>query len=170
MAKEVAAAEEAPKGGGKKKMLIIILAVVLVLVLAGGGAAVYLLTSKPAAEKQAGHEGANEEEHADEEHPPVYEKLEAFTVNLKGGESYLQVEVHLKVADAKVQEKLKQRMPEVRNDIIRILTSRSPEDLATQEGVDVLMADIQKQVNELLGAKKDSEGVKKVLFNAFIIQ
>lgn len=167
MAKEeAAAAPEQPKGKGKK-MLIIILAVVVLLVLVGGGAAVYLLTSKPAAEEQAGH---GEEEHADEEHPPVYEKLEAFTVNLGDGETYLQVEINLLLADAQVQEKIKQRLPEVRNDIIRLLSSKAPEELATLEGKDKLAADIQKAINDVLGAKKAAEGVKKVLFNAFIIQ
>lgn len=165
MAKEEAAAEQ-PKSGGKKKLFIIILAVVLLVVLAGGGAAVYLLTSKPAAEQQEGHEQAA----AEDEHPPVYEKLESFTVNLADGETYLQVEIQLQVADAKVQEKLKQRMPEVRNDIIRILSSKQPEELATLEGKDALAASILGKLNELLGAKKEAEGVKKVLFNAFIIQ
>ncbi len=158
-------------------MLIIILAVVVFVVLAGGGAAVWLLTSKPHAEQKADHadgEGdASEEDAGDEEAdaaPPIYEKLDQFTVNLADGESYLQVEIHLLIADAKVAEKLKQRMPEVRNDIIRLLSSMNAEDLAVLEGKDNLAKEIQTKVNELLGVKKASKGVKKVLFNAFIIQ
>lgn len=166
MAKEEETAVEPPKGKGKK-LLIIILAVVLLMVLAGGGAAVYLLTSKPAAEGAAHGEEAAAEEDA---HPPVYEKLESFTVNLADGETYLQVEIHLQVADAKVQEKIKQHMPEVRDGIIRLLSSKNAEELAVLEGKDKLAADVQKQLNDILGAKKDSMGVKKVLFNAFIIQ
>lgn len=177
MAKEEAAAAEKPKGGGKKT-LIIILGVVLFLALAGGGAVLYLLTSKPAAEKQAKHEdehaeegeGEGDGEEEEEEHPPVYEKLEAFTVNLSDGETYLQVEMHLHIADVKVQEKLKVRMPEIRDTIIRLLSSKSPEELAVPEGKDKLAVDLQKQVNSILGVKKASKGVKKVLFNAFIIQ
>lgn len=173
MAKEEAAAEAAPPKGKGKKMLFIILAVVGVLVLAGGGAAVYFLTSKPAAENQAKHgEEADAEEHEGdgEEHPPIYEKLESFTVNLMDGETYLQVEIHLLVADAQVQEKLKQRMPEIRDGIIRLLSGKSAEELSVPEGKAALATDVQKQVNSLLGVKKSSKGVKKVLFNAFIIQ
>lgn len=167
MAKEEAAAEAPPKGKGKKK-LVLILAVVAALLLAGGGAAIYLLT-KPTADKQARHGEAADSEEATDEHPPVYEKLESFTVNLADGETYLQVEIHLLVADAAVQEKLKQRMPEVRDNIIRLLSSKSSEELSGPEGKDALAADIQKQVNSLMGVKS-AKGVKKVLFNAFIIQ
>lgn len=182
MAKEEAAAEvEPPKKKGK--MLIIILAVVGVLVI-GGGVAAYMLLSKPAVEKDAKHgdeaaaegedagdgEGGDEEGHGDEEHPPVYIKLEAFTVNLADQESYLQTEIQLLVADAKVGEKMNARLPEVRDALIRLLSSKTGEELSQQEGKDKLATEIQKQVNEVLGIKKKSKGVKKVLFGAFIIQ
>lgn len=173
MAKEEAPAEvEPPKKKGK--MLIIIIAVVAVLVLAGGGAAVYLLTSKPAAEKKAGGHGDEEaqaeEAKAEEEHPPIYEKLETFTVNLADQQSYLQTEIQLMVADAKVQEKIQAHMPEVRDALIRLLSSKTAEELALPDGKDKLAEEIQKQMNEVLGIKKKANGVKKVLFASFIIQ
>jgi flagellar protein FliL len=172
MANEDAVAAEQPKGKGKK-MLIIVLAVVLLVVLAGGGAAFYLLSSKPAAEKQAkqsGDEEVEEEEEGEEEKPPIYEKLEPFTVNLADGESYLQVEINLKIADAKVADKLKLHMPEIKDGVLRLLSSQSAEELATVEGKDKLATEVQKTVNEILGVKKASRGVQKVLFPAFIIQ
>lgn len=177
MAKEEAVAEgAAPKKKGK--LMIIIIAVVAV-VLIGGGVGAYLLMSKPAAEKKAAHgdeeagaeeEGGDEEEHADEEHAPVYVKLEAFTLNLADDESYLQTEMQLLVADAKVGEKLNARLPEVRDALIRLLTSKTAEELSQPEGKDKLASEIQKQVNEVLGIKSKSKGVKKVLFGSFIIQ
>lgn len=177
MAKEEAPADaeqpsEAPKK--KSKMLIIIIAVVALLVLAGGGAAVYFLTAKPAAEKGAkdhGDEAAQEEEaQAEEEHPPVYERLETFTVNLSDQQSYLQTEIQLMVRDVKVQEKIKLHMPEVRDALIRLLSSKSVEELSQPDGKDKLAEEIRKQVNEVLGVKKKSQGVQKVLFASFIIQ
>lgn len=166
MAKEEPAAEvEQPKKKGK--LLIIILAVVGVLVI-GGGVGAYLLLSKPAAEKHDKH--GDEEAAAEDEHPPVYVKLEAFTVNLADQESYLQTEVQIMVADAKVGEKMNARLPEVRDALIRLLSSKTGEELSLQEGKDQLATEIQKQINEVLGIKKKSEGVKKVLFVAFIIQ
>jgi flagellar FliL protein len=167
MAKEEAAPEtQAPKS--KKKLLIVIIAVVLVLALAGGGAAFFLLGKKPDAEQQAEHD--EEEEANAEAHPPVYEKLETFTVNLADGETFLQVEISLLLADLKAQEKVKMHMPEVRDALLRLLSGKSPDELATTEGKDKLAAEVQVAVNEILGVKKASKGVKKVLFNGFIIQ
>jgi flagellar FliL protein len=176
MAKEEVAAEVvAPKKKGK--MLIIILAVVGILVI-GGGVGAYFLLSKPAAENKAGHgdeEAAASEADAEEEgdggdHAPVYVKLEAFTVNLADQESYLQTEMQLLVADAKVGDKINARLPEVRDAMIRLLSSKTAEELSQQEGKDVLAGEIQKQINQILGVKGKLKGVKKVLFGAFIIQ
>jgi flagellar FliL protein len=164
MAKEEPTPEAAPPKS--KKKLIIIVALLVALLALGGGAAFFLLAKKPTAEEQAKH--ADEE--AQDEHPPVYEKLETFTVNLADGESFLQVEIHLLVADPKVQEKIKMHMPEVRDGLLRLLSSKTAEELATPEGKDKLSKEVQGQVNDVLGVKKASKGVKKVLFNAFIIQ
>lgn len=162
MAKEEAAAIEPPKPRGKK-MLIIIAAVVLLVVVTVAA----LLLFMP---KQGGDGEQQAEVAAEEEHPPVYEKLDSFTVNLADGEAYLQVEIHLLVADATVQEKIKQHMPEVRDGVIRLLSSRTSEELSVLEGKDKLAADVQKQINDVLRVTKPDEGVRKVLFNAFIIQ
>lgn len=173
MAKEEPAAPEAAAAPKKKKTLLIIIAAVLVLVLVGGGLAVYLLATPPAAENQADAESAEhgaDEGEEEEGHPPIYEKLETFTVNLADGETYLQVEVSLKVADAKVQEKIKSRMPEVRDAMLRLLSSKSPEELAEVDGKDKLSKEIQKQMNQVIGAKGAGKGVQGVLFTAFIIQ
>lgn len=177
MSKEAAAPAEGEAPKKKSKLLIIIVAV-LAVVLIGGGAGAYLLLSKPATEKKAKAGHGDEEVAADEEEdggehgdelPPVYEKLETFTVNLADKESYLQTEVQLVLADAKMQEKIKARMPEVRDALIRLLSSKTAEELAQVEGKDKLAQEVQKAVNEVLGVKK-SKGVKKVLFAAFIIQ
>jgi flagellar FliL protein len=169
MAKEEEAATEVEQPKKKGKLLIIILAVVAVLVI-GGGVGAYLLLSKPAVEKNAKHGDEEVADGGEDEHPPVYVKLEAFTVNLADQESYLQTEMQLKVADAKVGEKINARLPEVRDALIRLLSSKTGEELSQQEGKDKLAIDIQKLINDVLGIKKQSEGVKKVLFGAFIIQ
>lgn len=166
MAKEEEAATEVEAPKKKGKLIIIILAVVAVLVI-GGGVGAYLLLSKPAVEANDKH--GDEEAEAEDEHPPVYVKLEAFTVNL-ADQVYLQTEVQLMVADAKVGEKMNARLPEVRDALIRLLSSKTGEELSQQEGMDKLAIEIQKQINDVLGVKKQSDGVKKVLFGSFIIQ
>ncbi len=164
---------EVPKKKGK---LLVIVIALLAVVLVGGGVGAYLLMSKPAVEKKAksAHKEAaaddKEEGEADDENP-VYEKLDQFTVNLSDPESHiLQTDVQLRLADTKVQEKLKVHMPEVRDALIRLLSSKTAAELATPEGKDKIGLEVQKSINEVLGVKKRSKGVKKVLFASFIIQ
>ena len=82
----------------------------------------------------------------------------------------MQTEMQLLVADAKVGDKINARLPEVRDAMIRLLSSKTAEELSQQEGKDVLAGEIQKQINQILGVKGKLKGVKKVLFGAFIIQ
>jgi flagellar FliL protein len=171
MAKEEVAAESvAPKPKGK---MLIILALVGVLVI-GGGIGAFLLLTKPAAEEHADQDGeesaAADDADDGKDEAPVYVKLEAFTVNLADQESYLQTEIQLLVADAKVGAKMNARLPEVRDAMIRLLSSKTAEELAQQEGKDKLALEIQTQINALLGFKDKLKGVRKVLFGAFIIQ
>ncbi len=163
MAKEEEVVDEGvpPK---KKKLLLMVVGVVGLVVLAGGGAAVYLLMTPPADGDTA--KAAVKQE----EGPPIYEKLDTFTVNLADHESYLQVEIALKVTDAKVQERIKLYMPEVRDALLRLLSSKSAAELAGSEGKERLAGEIQLQVNEVLGARDSAKGVKGVLFTSFIIQ
>ena len=158
----------------KKGKLLIIIIALLAVVLVGGGVGAYLLMSHPAADKKAKSANVATEDEgegdADDENP-VYEKLDQFTVNLSDPESHiLQTDVQLRLADAKVQEKLKVHMPEVRDALIRLLSSKTAAELATPEGKDKVGLEIQKSINEVLGVKKRSKGVKKVLFASFIIQ
>ncbi len=157
----------APKSRGK--LLIIIIAAVVILAI-GGGVAAYLLLSKPAAEENA--KQGEEDAHAEDEHPPVYEKLESFTVNLADQQYLLQVEeMTLLVEGPEIQEKIKKRLPEVRDALFRLLSSKTAEELFDKEGKDKLADEIRKEVNDILHIKGKGKGVKKVLFpKNFILQ
>lgn len=156
--------ENAAPTAGKKKMLIITLATLLFVVLAAGAAALFLLSGKPAGEQE------DEPVAEAEETVPIYERLETFTVNLADQESYLQVDISLKLADVKVQERLQQRMPEIRDVLLRVLSSKTAEELMTPEGKAELAKEVRKEVNGVLDVKKADRGVKDVLFTSFIIQ
>lgn len=163
MAKEQEAAEttEAPPKKGKKK-LIIILAAVLILLIAGVAAA-FLLLSSPA-DENANHQAA-EEDHG----PPIYASLEPITIKLADGETYLQVEIKLRMATPESQEKLKEYLPEIRSDILGVLAGKQPDEISTQEGMAKLADELKVLINGVLKAK-EGEGVKKVLFGSFITQ
>lgn len=163
-AAEAAAGDEgAPKKGKKAKLLIIIVAAV-VLLAGGGGAAWYFLHAK-----KADHEETAK--HEEPAKPPVFVKLESFTVNLTadGEDHYLQTEIELKVADAKVTENIKAHMPEIRNNVLLLLSSKTAGALSPMEGKQKLSEEIQGQINKVLHAK-DEEGVSGVFFTSFVIQ
>jgi len=153
--------EESVEAKPKKKGKLLIIVILVVLLAGGGGAAWYFM------------QGSKDHHAAPEkpvEKPPVFEKLEQFTVNLTGGEHYLQAEISLKISDPKVGEDIKLHMPEIRDVLLRLLSSKQAEDLATVEGKKQLSEDIQKQTNKVLGVKQPKEGVLAVLFTSFIIQ
>jgi flagellar FliL protein len=121
--------------------------------------------------KTAGQHKAEKKEEA--EKPPVFTRLEQFTVNLQrsdGEDHYLQVEMDLQVADDKVIENIKLRMPQIRNAMLLLLSSKTADDLAPVEGKQKLAAEIVAQVNKILGAKEPKQGVLGVYFSAFVIQ
>jgi len=163
--KEAAAAEADAQVPKKKGKLILILAVVAVLVL-GGGVAAFLLLTQPADERAEVAAAAE----AEDKSPPVYERLETFTVNLSDQQTYLQTDIQLMLGNAEVQTQIKERMPEVRDVLIRLLSSKTSDELTQQEGKDALAAEIAQAVNAVLKVKDGANGVKRVLFDSFIIQ
>lgn len=157
-AKEEAAVDVPPKK--KKGKLFLVLGVLLAL---GGGAAWYFM---PSDTKTAEHK-------EEKPKPPVFVTLETFTVNLQaegGGEHYLQVGIDLKVTDSAVVDLVKLHMPEIRNGVLLLLSSKSADQISSLEGKQKLSAEIQEQVNKPLSAKADGQGVTGVFFTSFVIQ
>ena len=190
-------AEKKPEGGdgdqpapAKKntKLFVIIGAVVLVLVLIGVGATLLLTKKKAAADEDTGDEPAKEEKAAkkkEHEVPPVFVKLEPFTVKLQseGQDAYLQTTPELKVLEEHVGEKVKQYMPEIRHHVLLILAAKKASDIASPQGVQQLSNEIRDDVNGIIGEPRrkaktagpaDKAGpddpIQAVLFTSFIVQ
>lgn len=159
-AKDVKPEEDGEEPKKKKGGLFKILIPVIVLAVGGGGAWYFTQPS-------GGHKAVQEKPKS---MPPVYERLETFTVNLVGGEHYLQIELSLKLAEPKVGEEIKLRMPEIRDGVLRLLSAQKVDDLNTPEGKTRLSDDIRKQVNMVLNAQGPEQGVAGVLFTSFVIQ
>lgn len=183
--------EQATEGGEKKKsnLLLIIIIVVLVLVLVIGGVVAALMMGNHDAEAEAGH-GAKTEvaadghggeekaaaEHGDEEAHGSTEStevglmypLDIFTVNLlsESGRRYLKVEMNLEIEGEELSPELEQKKPVFRDIIIRILSSKSLEEISTIKGKEKLKEQIVSELNTRL---KDGK-VKNVYFTDFVVQ
>lgn len=192
---EGAEAEQAPPKKSKK-LLIIIVAAVLALVVAGA-AAFFLMKGKPAAEgdeeegdaapaKIEKSKKAKKDHHDDA--PPVFVKLEAFTVKLQAEQqdAYLQAVPELRVLDAHLGEKIKQYTPEIRHKMLLILSGKKASDISTPQGVQRLANEMRVAINNIIDpppprrkGKEPEEpsdqagpddSVQAVLFTSFIIQ
>ncbi|RTL57774.1 MAG: flagellar basal body protein FliL [Rhodocyclaceae bacterium] len=175
--------QEAPKKK-KGKLLLFIIIGVLVVVLGGGAAAFLLLKKAPVEDGEDGEttHAKVDKKKAHDQAPPAYVKLDTFTSNLapenpgdQQAAQYIQVVVELKVADPHEGDALKPYTPEVRNAILRLLSSRKPSQLAPTEGKDALATDIRNAVNSIINPPKKGEPapeepVQAVLFSSFIIQ
>jgi flagellar FliL protein len=191
---EDAAEEPAPKKS-KKGLLIAIAAIVLVVVV-GGAAAFFLMKGKPAAEEgdeegdepPAKVEKAKKAKKEHEDAPPVFVKLEAFTVKLQTEqqEAYLQAVPELRVLDAHIGDKIKQYTPEIRHKLLLILSGKKASDISNPQGVQRLANEMRVTINAIIeppqprkkGKEPEEptdragpeEPVQAVLFTSFIVQ
>lgn len=148
MSKTETAKEDEGEAGGKKggkKLVLIIVGLVVLLGLGGGGAWFFLHKKGDHGEK-----AAKPKPHT----PPVFVTLEPFVVNLAGEAShYLQVGIDLKVADSKVGDAIKTHLPEIRNGVLLLLSSKEVDELGTLDGKNRLRDEIRTAVNQPLGVK-----------------
>lgn len=153
--------QEAEEGKKKssKKMLIIIVAVV-VLLIGGGAAAYFLVLNKPKDEKVEKKDVKTEE--------GVNFALDPFVVNLsdQGANKFLKLSIQLELSNNTIQEKAKVKIPQLRDAVISLLTSKSSDALMTPDGKLQLKDEINVRANQILGPNS----VKNVYLTDFVMQ
>lgn len=176
---------------GKKKsgnMLLIIIIGVLALILIIGGVVAFLMMGNHDAAAEAGHtktevasnshsaeagqsgEGSASMPMGGEAMTEVglMFPLDQFTVNLlsESGRRYLKCEINLEMGGEELSPELEEKKPIFRDIIIRILSSKSLEEISTVKGKEKLKEQI---VNELNLRLKDGK-VKNIYFTDFVVQ
>lgn len=167
--------EEGTEEGGKKKsplMLIIIAAVVLI----GGGAGAYFMMGSGGEDEAVAENGeaAEGEEGAEADVKSAYYfSLDpAFIVNFTGKSRarFLQVNIEGMTRDETVKEKITKHIPQVRNNIILLLSSKTHDELNTPAGKESLRKEVLKEIQDILVAETGKEGVEDVYFTSFVMQ
>ena len=94
--------------------------------------------------------------------------LDTFTVNLKSdsGRRYLKVTMDLELDSQDLTAELDQKTAVIRDRIIRILTSKTLEEVTSRKGKDKLT----QQIKDTLNAMLDKGQIKGVYFTEFVIQ
>jgi flagellar FliL protein len=140
--------KETPAAPKKGRKLIFILAALTVLGAAGGGGAWYF--TRPLDPHAA----------SAVDKPALFLPLENFTVNLlpqEGQPQDLQAGLTLKLGAGVKSEVIKDRMPEIRNRILMVLSGKKAADLLSTKGKQKLaieIADATKEVIAPAGATK----------------
>ncbi|MBF0343011.1 MAG: flagellar basal body-associated FliL family protein [Nitrospirae bacterium] len=159
---------EAPEQAKKKSKLsakLIIIIVGVVLVLAGAGFLVY--TKFMGSKEGGGHEGAGHaEKKKKEEGPPALVGLDPFVVNLVDAGRYMKLTVQVELASKLDEPSIKDRMPQLRDAIILLLSSKSYEAISGSDGKLQLKEEMLARLNEAIG--KDT--IKHVYFMDFVVQ
>ncbi len=151
----------------KKVVAVMTAVMVLFMVLVGGG--FYMMWMKITA--LAPPEEIVEEDMEDaEEVMEVGEMfpLDTFVVNLAdaGGKRYLRATLQLELAPEQAAETFEQRLPQIRDEILTVLPTKTFEDIRTVAGKSALREEILQRLNTLLNV----EGVANIYFTEFVIQ
>lgn len=172
------------ESGFLSKKLLIIIGIILVL-LAGGAFAYLKFFSSGGGVSQANTQGqapapaqntqpqptpqaANQVPVVPSNLPgPVFD-LDTFIVNLldDSGRRYLKSTIKLELSSQLLEEEIKQKMPEIRDNILVLLSSKSYEAVADTAGKLRLRTEIINRLNNIMTTGK----INKVYFTEFVIQ
>ncbi len=187
-ADEADAVKKKPEGGGgnslNPKLVLIVLGVNTVLVLALVATLMIFFKKKSAeqptlgdiaAEKDDAHGGGEhgkKDEHGKEgkkeEAAPDNFIKENFTVNLADsqGAHFAQVEINIEVDEAFAKEEVNKIRPKIRDFIVVVLSSKTFEQVESNDGKDFLREEIRNKINSFLTRGQ----IKNVYFTQFIVQ
>jgi len=182
MAEEEKTEEEAPKEKKSSNMLMIIIIVVLVLIIAIGGVLAFVLmgsdeedvSSAPQAkEKQAPKpRRTNSSNMMDNSRQlsdiGILYPLDTFTVNLKSdaGRRYLKVTLSLELEGEELSLELDAKTAVLRDRIIRILSSKTLEEISSKKG----KSKVENQIMDTLNSMIADGTVRGIYFTEFVIQ
>ena len=154
--------EKAVKRAFPLKLVII---AVLALLVAGGG---FMVWKKMSAPKEKGQIVAiKEKDNANPDMGPIY-PLETIIVNLldPNGRRYLKIQIQLELDNEALKAEIDKRMPQFKDAIISLLSSKTIPDINSVEGKMQLRAELAALFNQHLKSGK----ITNVFFMDFIIQ
>jgi len=182
MAEEESTQEEAPKEKKSSNMLMIIIIVVLILIIILGAVAFLLLSGgdeevqnqapqtqekvKTSAKRTSS--SSNTEDSRLLSDIGILYPLDTFTVNLKSdaGRRYLKTTMSLELDNSKLSLELDAKSPVIRDRVIRILTSKTLEEISSKRG----KQKVSDQIMDTLNAMISDGTIQGIYFTEFVIQ
>jgi flagellar protein FliL len=163
----------------KKPPLFLIAAVIgLAVLIIGGAVGGYFFLTAPKTKHPAGTSHKAETEQTKSESGEkgggegkgegTMKPMDPFIVNLTDaqGTRYLKVVMQLEMDNEALAAEVDQKIPEIRDDIIMLLSSKSFDDLSTVPGKRALKRGIVESANKYLTTGK----IVNVFFSEFVVQ
>lgn len=153
----------------KKNQYIFITIALLIIIAIGAG--FYILFNKVSSLDLKNNKSPDmlaEDNNDDDNNMRALYPLDTFIVNLadQGGRRYLRVTMNLELKDPGDTDALGKRIPQIRDAILKLLPTKSMEDIHSVAGKNTLRDEIIIKLNGLL--KK--EIVTNIYFTEFVIQ
>ena len=179
--------ETATEAKKSKNLLMIVIIVVLFLIIIAGAAVAFLLMGDDEKEQasqqnieqsvektQQRSSSTRTREDSDEIDNRKFSQigilypLDTFTVNLKSdaGRRYLKTTISLELNGKELSMELDSKAPVIRDRIIRILTSKTLEEISSKKG----KQKVSEQIVDTLNSMITDGSVRSVYFTEFVIQ
>jgi len=149
-----------------KKWLWVLL--IVTLLLAGAGGYWYFFSKNNTTHSTEAD--SKLEADAEQSKPPVFVELESFTVNLQPNDQFLQATFNLQVSDEKEVAAIKMYMPQIRSRLLMLLSNKTAENLAKQEGKTLLISEIESLIEQPFTKGAEPIKIINVFLTSFIIQ
>jgi len=182
MAEEETTEQEAAAEKKSSNMLLIIIIIVLFLIIIIGGVVAFMLMSsdeeqvsnnkqmqeKSAPKKKSTRASTNNDNSRQLSDIGILYPLDTFTVNLKSdaGRRYLKVTMSLELDGDELSLELDAKAAVIRDRIIRILTSKTLEEISSKKG----KQKVSQQIIDTLNAMISDGTIKGIYFTEFVIQ
>ena len=185
MAEEEQTEESAPKEKKSSNMLMIIIIVILILIIIIGAVVAILLMSSddeaptnntPQAQERSIETRKTKKSVTNSSYLSerklsdigVLYPLDTFTVNLKSdsGRRYLKATMSLELDSSELSHELDSKAPVLRDRIIRILSSKTLEEISSKKG----KQKVSEQIMDILNAMITDGQIQGIYFTEFVIQ
>jgi len=174
--------EEAPKEKKSNMLMIIIIVVLILIILIGAVVGILMMgddeeavsQSAPQAQEKSVSKSRSRSSSSSMDNTRslsdigILYPLDTFTVNLKSdaGRRYLKVTMSLELEGEELSLELDAKSPVLRDRIIRILTSKTLEEISSKKG----KGKVSSQIMDTLNAMISDGEIKGIYFTEFVIQ
>jgi len=182
MAEEISTEETPVEKKSKKMLMIIIIAVLTLIIIIGAFIFIFMINSgedenmrntAPQQEKNAPKtkrftSSSDIDDSRKLSDIGILYPLDTFTVNLKSdaGRRYLKVTMSLELDDSELSLELDAKSPVLRDRIIRILSSKTLEEISSKKG----KQKVSNQIMDTLNAMVSDGTIRGIYFTEFVIQ